>query len=177
MPSGSCGGRAGASLRGSWLPPDRRGIASSALSWLARSLLQELLFALFRVVEAQAPVCVRTDEEKLLELGAQGFRKGNGRVWGESDCLADSLLQLFIASGFVPEAVDRRSACEVNRARLECVPGLVPRDRDGRVVRGGMLQHHRHAEATLRLSRMVSSRSAFVPRGRRAASGACPLRR
>jgi hypothetical protein len=115
-----------------------------------KHLLQELLFALFRVVDAQAPVSDVTNEERLSDLEARGFTKRNGQVWGENDCLADSLLQLLISSNVVPEGVDRELACKQNRWNLERQPALVPRTRSGRKDLGGMLQHHRHATATLR---------------------------
>jgi hypothetical protein len=114
-----------------------------------KHLLQELLFALFRVVDAQAPVSDVTNDERLAELEARGFTKRNGQVWGENDCLADSLLQLLISSNVVPEGVDRELACKQNRWNLERQPALVPRTRSGRKDLGGMLQHHRHATATL----------------------------
>jgi hypothetical protein len=114
-----------------------------------KHLLQELLFALFRVVDAQAPVTDVTNDDRLAELEARGFSKRNGQVWGENDCLADSLLQLLISSNVVPEGVDRELACKQNRWNLERQPALVPRTRSGRKDLGGMLQHHRHATATL----------------------------
>ena len=43
----------------------------------------------------------------------------------------------------------RKLACEQNRLHLERNPALVPRDLEGRIDLGGMLQHHRHATATL----------------------------
>jgi hypothetical protein len=115
-----------------------------------KHLLQELLFALFRVVDAQAPVTDVTNDERLAELEARGFTKRNGQVWGENDCLADSLLHLLISSNVVPEGVDRELACKQNRWHLERQAALVPRTRSGRKDLGGMLQPHRPATATLR---------------------------
>ena len=115
-----------------------------------KTLLQELLFVTFRIVDAQVPATQVTNAERLAVLEARGFSKQNGQVWGENDCLADSLLQLMIWSHVVRAGVDRKLACVHNRLHLELQPVLVPRSTNGAVNLGGMLQHHRHAAATLR---------------------------
>ena len=112
-------------------------------------VLGEFLFALFRVVAAQVPDPARSNEEAILTLLGAGLVCGTGQVWDDNACMADSLLQLLIFHGVVPEDAERKSACLANRAHLEARPELVPRDRDGRQVYGGYLQHHRHAEPTL----------------------------
>ena len=115
----------------------------------ARVKIEELLFALQRVVLSQQPRPQRSNTAALHQLLAAGLERRDGMVWGENDCLADSLLQLLIFHGVIPEGVDRKAACLANRARLEAVAELVPRDMDGRVDFGGYLQHHRHAQPTL----------------------------
>ncbi len=112
-------------------------------------VLGEFLFALFRVVAAQVPDPARSNEEAILTLLGAGLVCGTGQVWDDNACMADSLLQLLIFHGVVPEDAERKSACLANRAHLEARPELVPRDRDGHEVYGGYLQHHRHAEPTL----------------------------
>ena len=111
-------------------------------------LMEEFLFALRRVVVAQERGPQRSNEEALHGLRAFGLERGVGEVWGENDCLADSLLQLLIFHGVVAEGVVRKTACLANRVRLEAQEDLVPRDIDGNVDLGGFLQHHRHAEPT-----------------------------
>ncbi len=116
----------------------------------ARRLIKEFLFALCRVVASQVgrggPV--RTNEGALQELRAAGFVRREAMMWG-NNCLADSLLQLLIFHGIVAEGVGRKTACSVNRARLEEQEDLVPRDVHGCVDFGGYLQHDRHAQPTL----------------------------
>ena len=113
--------------------------------------IEEFLFALRRVVAAQVEQggAERTNEGALEVLRAAGFQRGVGRIWGENDCLADSLLQLLIFHGVVADDVDRKTACLANRVRLEAQEDLVPRDIDGCVDFGGFLQHHRHARPTV----------------------------
>ena len=114
-------------------------------------LISGLLFALFRYALQQKHMTVNTgDEGMLAELGAAGWVRRDGMVWGENDCLADSLLQLLIKRGVIPGDVDRQVACHANRAQLERTQDLLPRDLDGNVCLGGMLEHHRHAAPTVR---------------------------
>ncbi len=109
----------------------------------------EFLFALSRVVAAQMPDAVRSNDEAIRTLRDAGLVCGTGQVWGHNACLMDSLLQLLMFHGVVREDVDRYSACKANREHLEARPELVPRDVHGHEDYGGYLQHHRHAEPTL----------------------------
>ena len=108
--------------------------------------VSELLFALQRAFGVEKEI---SNEEAKDVLRLAGFEYRIGKIWGENDCLADSLLQLLIFHGLVPEGSDRKRACLDNRVRLESSPDLVPRNIRGRLDFGGFLQHHRHAEATL----------------------------
>ena len=65
--------------------------------------IEELLFALQRVVMAQQPRPERSNDAALNQLLAAGLERRDGKVWGENDCLADSLLQLLIFHGVVPD--------------------------------------------------------------------------
>ena len=119
----------------------------------ARHVIKEFFFALRRVVLSQQAGWqehTRSDAEALGSLQAAGFRHVVGQVWGRNQCLADSLLQTLIAHELVAGEVDRRKACQENRAHLEAHEALVPRDIHGNVDLGGYLQHHRHAAATLK---------------------------
>jgi len=114
-------------------------------------LVSNLIFALFRFAIQGARVGIElSDDAKLEELKAAGWDHRVGQVWGQNNCLADSLLQLMIARGVVPSGVDREAACRANREQLENTEGLMPRTLDGGSCPGGMLEHHRHAALTIR---------------------------
>ena len=64
-------------------------------------LLQESIFAIARIITANIPQpgnleC--TDDQMLNRLRRFGFQVGHGEVWGENDCLIDSLLQPLLLS-------------------------------------------------------------------------------
>ena len=64
----------------------------------------------------------KTDDERVFELRSDGWSFGKGEVWGQNDCLADSLLQLLVAHGVLDESIsrdERREACRLNRCLLE----------------------------------------------------------
>ena len=66
--------------------------------------IKELLFRVARIAVAQQSqrLDVRTtDHEKISELTHSGWELRRGEVWGENDCLADSLLQLLLHHGIV----------------------------------------------------------------------------
>ena len=123
-------------------------------------MLQELVFGVCRtaVVQASQDVVVRTtDEEALHALRAQGWSKGVGQVWGENDCLADSLLQLLqlheilsgdCADGSLSDAA-RKDACVENRKALCGNRRLRPRRANGQPDYGAFLQHDLHAAPTI----------------------------
>ena len=112
--------------------------------------MRDLLFAFSRIAADNVEQPERTNEEALHDLFARGFERRRGHVWGENQCLADSLLQLLIFHGLVDENVDRKHLCAENRRELEDDPITVPRNRWGQWDFGGYLQHDRHAEPTLR---------------------------
>ena len=123
-------------------------------------LVQELLFAVCRIAVEQANLDVdvrTTDDEALVELLSSGWELRRGEVWGENDCLADSLLQLLQAHCVIRgDSVDgslshvaRKAACEENRRRLWGDPLLRPRLLSGRHEYGAFLQHDVHAGPTI----------------------------
>ena len=108
----------------------------------------------FLLLAAQnADVRLRTDAERLNELQRGGLDRRVGRVWGRNDCCADSLLQLLIVHGILPEDIsepERDAACEANRfALVHGVGENRPRDLRGRDDPSAFLEHDRHAEPTV----------------------------
>ena len=113
-----------------------------------------------RLAVQQAVVVYPSDDETLRDLQRVGFRKGDGMVWGDSQCLADSLLQLLQEYGVLSRAIsekERKAACAENRRRLNehRDPALRPRKRCAftGVDKGedprAYLQHDVHAEPTV----------------------------
>jgi hypothetical protein len=106
-----------------------------------------------------------SDEARLRELESSGLRRGRGEIHRDADgpanqCLADSLLQLLIRSGFLADTItmpDRQYACQANRRQLVEGPAeLRPRERDaftgedfGESPRA-FLSHDVHAAPTVR---------------------------
>ncbi len=108
-------------------------------------LVSNVIFALFRfAMQGERIVVEQTDEGMLANLRAAGWERRVGKVWGENDCLADSLLQLLIERGIVERDVDRELACHACRQHLENSEGLMPRALDGSACSGEMLEHYRH---------------------------------
>jgi hypothetical protein len=105
-------------------------------------LATPLLFAIhdvvrrhIRLAHANAAVEHLTDKQKEAALHRQGLKVGLGKVWGENNCLPDSLLQLLQENKIVARCVerDRATACAALRAELTNLPAdspLRPRQRD-----------------------------------------------
>ena len=92
-----------------------------------------------------------TDKAALEELERQGFTKGRGRVWGQNNCLLDTLLQLLIRHGYLAgmREVDRREQCRACRSMFIRNEALHPRDSSGARAPGAYLQHHIHGSAAV----------------------------
>ena len=130
---------------------------SATTSALAMPLVHpqtdELLFQVCRLVDQNERHTIDVncpDEEALNRLEQEGWIMGEGQTWGENDCLADSVLQVLMASGLVGslEEAQRRHMCAANRVCLNSVDVLMPRDIHGCIDSRAFLQHHRHVEAT-----------------------------
>jgi hypothetical protein len=122
--------------------------------------VQGRLRAHVRLAVQNAAVVARSDGETQMDLRRLGYEPGHGEVWDDSQCLADSLLQLLkeygVLSGDISEA-ERKDACAENRRRLNGHGNhaLRPRRRcaftnadlgeDARAY----LQHDVHAEPTV----------------------------
>jgi len=89
-----------------------------------------------------------------------GYENGHGNVWGDNQCLADSLLQLLQREGVLVGNIsdrERKEACAENRCRLIAHedPDVRPRNRCAATGtdRGedprAYLQHDVHAEPTI----------------------------
>ena len=109
--------------------------------------------------EANADVVVPSNAERLEQLRHEGYEVRRGEVWGENNCLADSLLQLLVWHGIVDERVnvspevDRRDACAACRTHLCKLPedrNLFPRNADETRNDEAYLEKDRHAEAVVR---------------------------
>ena len=61
-------------------------------------------------------VAFPTDMQRKAELEAQGWELRTGFVWGRGDCLADSLLQLLIVHGILPEELNANNGDGRDRA-------------------------------------------------------------
>ena len=81
-----------------------------------------------------------TDVERKAQLESQGWELRKGSVWERGDCLADSLLQLLVVHGILPEELnaddgrrERNAACAAVRAHLcgHANLDLHPRDSEG----------------------------------------------
>ena len=92
-----------------------------------------------------------SDAKAITNLKAAGWTFGIGQVWGENDCLLDSLLQLLIACGFLPqmELRLREKWCKECRVHFCGSEGLHPRSRTGMKDPHAFLQHHLHANAAV----------------------------
>ena len=98
-------------------------------------------------------VAFPTDEERKEQLESEGWELRKGNVWGRGDCLADSLLQLLIVHGILPEdlnannGLERNEACEAVRAHLctHAHSDLRPRNLAGVENHEAYLEHDRHA--------------------------------
>ena len=83
--------------------------------------VQRRLRAHMRLAVQNAAVVARSDEETLADLEALGYERRHGEVWGDSQCLADSLLQLLQACGVLSRDIsdeERKEACAANRRHL-----------------------------------------------------------
>jgi len=112
-----------------------------------------------------AAICTKTvvapsDTETQTELRLLGYEIGHGKIWGDSQCLADSLLQLLQREGVLAGDIsdpERKEACAENRRRLIAHedPAVRPRNRCAATGtdRGedprAYLQHDVHAEPTI----------------------------
>jgi len=119
-----------------------------------------LSFAVVRIVCKVRAADVQTavtDNGKLNELKRAGWSWRRGEIWGESDCLIDSLLQILIALGVVAgpppsgtiTETQREDACKAVRQELLQQPATMPRDGYGAPVWNAYLQHHRHAAVVI----------------------------
>jgi hypothetical protein len=122
--------------------------------------VQRRLRAHVRLSVQNAAVVYPSDDETLRDLERLGFRKGDGKVWGDSQCLADSLLQLLQEYGVLSMAIsdkERKDACAENRRRLNVHLDLALRPRARCAFTGvdmgedpwAYLQHDVHAEPTV----------------------------
>ena len=106
-------------------------------------------FKLLAVQNRKTTQC--TDRRRRVALERDGF--AFGRASGDaSNCLADSLLQLLVAHGFLRGPISRADssrACRANREALQSQPELRPRDLHGRESEGAYLEHDRHAAAAV----------------------------
>ena len=107
--------------------------------------------------EVNVPVAFPTDMARVAQLRAEGWELRRGEVWERGDCLADSLLQLLIVHGILPEelnanaAVGRNVACAAVRSHLRqhADADLRPRNAAGVEDPEAYLEHQRHAAEIL----------------------------
>ena len=127
------------------------------------------------------PVAFPTDVARVEQLRAEGWELRKGEVWAREDglprgdCLADSLLQLLIVHGILPEAlnanfaVGRDMACAAVRAHLcqHADADLRPRNPAGVEDPEAYLEHYRHAAEILSffLARFERRRLRDLPEG------------
>ena len=99
-----------------------------------------------------------TDVQRMAQLESQGWELRKGSVWGRGDCLADSLLQLSVVHGILPEELnaddgrrERNAACAAVRAHLcgHASLELRPRNSEGVQDPESYLEHDRHAAEIL----------------------------
>ena len=97
-------------------------------------------FLLLAESAVNVAVAFPTDMERKAQLETEGWELREGSVWGRGDCLADSLLQLLIVHGILPEELnadggrqERNPACKAVRAHLcgHANLDLRPRDSEG----------------------------------------------
>ncbi len=127
---------------------------------VATSSTHNVLRRFLRLAVANRNVTVLSDQARQAELRTVfHLVRGQGRVYGRSDCLADSLLQLLAAKDFLPTFTvsARNEACRRNRMALctHANADLRPKLRDPNTNAvlsedgGAFLQHDIHAEATV----------------------------
>jgi ATP-dependent DNA helicase PIF1 len=113
-----------------------------------------------RLADQNKAVVAPSDAATLAELKFLGYDHGRGEVFEDSQCLADSLLQLLQKAGVLSGDIswpDREEACAENRRRLiaHADPAVRPRNRcvargiDLGEDPGAYLQHDVHAEPTV----------------------------
>ena len=118
--------------------------------------ISETLRRFLRLAEGDVSVRMDfpSDMERLVELEREGWERRDGQVWGRSDCLADSLLQLLVAHDILPEEInenggcDRDLACAANRDHLWWHENrdLRPKNYAGVEDYETYLEHDRHAD-------------------------------
>ena len=118
----------GAQLRRANSATDRQKVAQKFLERLRTLLAQN------------ADARIASDAKRLRDLEAGGRALGTGEIFGENNCLADSLLQVAALAGLLPMEIAtdfrrRRTLCVAARAALnrESAP-LRPRALDARGV-------------------------------------------
>ena len=124
-------------------------------------------FLLLVAQNQRATLRAQSDRQRWAQLEAQGFRRGIGQVWGQSDCCADSLLQLLVDTGVLDASIteaERQAACVANRQAL-CRGPLFPRNLHGRRDDDAYLEHDRHAEAIVQffMQRFQGRRCKAIP--------------
>ena len=127
----------------------RGGVEVSLEDRLERTAATLRKFLLLAAQNQRATVRAQSDQQRWVQLEAQGFRRGTGKVWDQSDCCADSLLQLLMHTGVLDASItdaERRAACFANRQALLGGP-FFPRNLNGQRDNRAYLEHDRHAEA------------------------------
>ena len=130
-----------------------------------RDDVMECMRACLRAHVRYAAICTKavvapSDTDTLAELRLLGYESGHGEVWDDSQCLADSLLQLLRREGVLAGNIserERKEACAENRRRLIAHedPAVRPRNRcaatgtDKGEDPRAYLQHDVHAEPTI----------------------------
>ena len=125
----------------------------SATSAPARQkIVQRFLERLRTLLAQNADARIASDAKRLQDLSAEGRTMGTGRIFGENNCLAVSLLQVKALAGLLPAEVAtdlrrRRTLSAAARAALNREPAhLRPRALDARgVPRHVSAEEHRTA--------------------------------
>jgi len=127
-----------------------KGVSSDHGDALAAVLpeFKQHLFTIIRCINANffwASDVGKTDEQRIQELEASGFRRHDNASDG-NNCLTDSLMTALRLAGYMAEPADRKKVRDEIRALLVQDPVLHPSAARGRKQASAFLEHCRHAK-------------------------------